>query len=250
MNRKMNATDLKLNALLRSRMMEALEFRNLVTKVNRFFYDHKLYELMKKKCSRNLSTDDHKFDFYSILLELLYEVHRNDSSEQTRLFEKVLEWYKVNEGKLEFVKNIAPQSTSVAQLSKYRNTTQVNQQKRKEFPKLPQQHSPTDCQPKENFQLLTERPFHTQVLSERENTKNPFSKREVTLNLKDVINASDATSAPINPSTRKRVQSLPIHQVRTVSKATEINPQQTGIPRSAQALLSMIQRGSNSDGSN
>ncbi|XP_067889024.1 uncharacterized protein [Heterodontus francisci] len=136
MNRKMNATDSKISALLRSQMMKWLEFRNLVTKVDRFFYDHKLYELMKKTHNREINVLDHKFDFYSILLELLYEVHRNDPYEQPKLLEKVLEWHRTNQDKLKLTRNEAPKGNSVAQLLECKNIQQVIQQRDEVSPKI------------------------------------------------------------------------------------------------------------------
>ncbi|XP_078268442.1 uncharacterized protein LOC144600570 [Rhinoraja longicauda] len=76
--------------------------------------------------SGKVNTNDHQFDFYSILLELLYEVHRNDSSEQARLFERVLEWYQVNQVKLEFPKNVVPTHVSATQSSECSEESKIS----------------------------------------------------------------------------------------------------------------------------
>ncbi|XP_072353940.1 uncharacterized protein [Scyliorhinus torazame] len=129
MNRIMNATNSKLRALLKSRLMKWLEFRNLVTKVDNFFNDHKLCELMKRKYSREVNDLDHKLDFYSILLELLYEVDRSDPHEQPRLFRQVLEWHRTNHVKLKLMSGKALQGNVVAQLSECTNNGQVYQER-------------------------------------------------------------------------------------------------------------------------
>ncbi|XP_043556756.1 uncharacterized protein LOC122555119 [Chiloscyllium plagiosum] len=74
--------------------------------------------------NREVNILDHKFDFYSILLELLYEVHKNDPYEQPKLFEKVLEWYHLNQVKLKLTNSEVTQDDSVTQLSEVINIGQ------------------------------------------------------------------------------------------------------------------------------
>uniref|UniRef100_UPI00398E6B54 uncharacterized protein isoform X7 n=1 Tax=Pristiophorus japonicus TaxID=55135 RepID=UPI00398E6B54 len=266
MNRKMNTIDSKISALLKSQMMKWLEFRKLVTKVDRFFYDHKLCELMKKKHSRKVNVVDHKFDFYSILLELLYEVHRNDPYEQPKLFEKVLEWHHTNQVKLKLMGSASDYNSTVGKDSRLQpcdhictdenavcpsvtmvKSTESKQIKKPEIPEnaarpktfpgsrtLTEQYNPTDGKPIESFRSFCERNLHLQGSSQRKCPQNPFFKRKATLNLHDVLHATNAISAKIELTTRKkRAQSVPPYQSRAVSNVTEKNRQQTSVPHSA-----------------
>ncbi|KAK6494123.1 hypothetical protein HHUSO_G590 [Huso huso] len=88
--------------------MKRPAFKKLVNEVDSFYYNQKVSALMTKTNAR-LQECTYS-DFYSMLLEMLFEVHRSEPMLQSRILDKVLGWYQTNKHTLKTNALVLPQT--------------------------------------------------------------------------------------------------------------------------------------------
>ncbi|XP_069044638.1 uncharacterized protein iqcm isoform X1 [Lepisosteus oculatus] len=92
----MAAMEEKVKTLKQSYLVNNPEYKRLLSEVDTFCFNQKLSSFLVKKHRSKRRQEDHASHFYSILLEMLYEVHRNGPELQLIILDKVLGWYQTN----------------------------------------------------------------------------------------------------------------------------------------------------------